>query len=162
MAKEYSSLVVYDSTFGNTEKIAQVIAHILHAKLLHIKDTTLKDLENISLLVFGSPVQGGRPTVSIDNFIKKIPPSFLNGVNIATFDTRFKISDQNLGLRLLMNVIQYAAEKMENALKIKGGISISEPQGFIVEKKEGPLKDGELEIAKQYALSLIGNKSELK
>jgi len=39
----------------------------------------------------------------------------------------------------------------------KGGRLVAEPEGFIVENKEGPLKQGELERANKWAkqLSLV-------
>lgn len=56
-----------------------------------------------------------------------------------------------MGLRLLMSVIRTAAERIAKALVKKGGRLVAEPEGFIVEQKEGPLKQGELERARLWA-----------
>ena len=50
-----------------------------------------------------------------------------------------------------MSVIRYAAERIAKDLVKKGGRLVAEPEGFIVENKEGPLKQGELERASKWA-----------
>ncbi len=59
-------LVIYDSVFGNTEKIAQSVAGGLaergEVKLMSIKDATPQKLADAGLVVVGSPTRGFRPT----------------------------------------------------------------------------------------------------
>ncbi len=59
--------------------------------------------------------------------------------------------DQGVGLRILMSVIRYAAERIAKDLAKKGGRLVAKPEGFIVENKEGPLKPGELERTNKWA-----------
>lgn len=142
------SLVVYDSQFGNTEKIARAIAKsIPSTKLLQINEARLEDLKDITLLVVGSPTQGGRATVSLQQFLDKIPDRLLSKINVATFDTRFREKDVNFALRMLLKTIDYAAPKMAKILVSKGGKLIVPPEGFIVKGKEGPVVPGELDRA---------------
>jgi flavodoxin I len=75
-------------------------------------------------------------------------------MRVAAFDTRFESEDQGIGLRLLMSVIRYAAQRVAKDLAKKGGSLVAEPEGFIVENKEGPLKQGELERASKWAQQL--------
>lgn len=112
-------------------------------------EVSLSDLESLDLLIVGSPTQGGRPTISLQEFIKKIPESALKGVKVATFDTR--IEAKGAGLRFLTKVLGYAAPRIADSLKSKGGNLVVPPEGFIVEQKEGPLKKGELERATQWS-----------
>jgi hypothetical protein len=49
----------------------------------------------------------------------------------------------------------YAAKRIANQLKRAGGSLIAPPEGFYVEDTEGPLKDGELERAANWAEGLL-------
>ena len=99
-------------------------------------------------------MHGGRATPALDAFIKNLPVDSLQGKSVAAFDTRFESEDQGVGLRLLMSVIRYAAPRIAKGLEKKGGVLVTEPEGFIVENKEGPLKQGELERASMWAKQL--------
>ena len=148
------TLVIYDSGFGNTAKIAEAIAVGLNARAVMAKDTPLETLRNLKLLVFGSPTQGGTMTPYLQQYCKDMPKDLLQGVKIATFDTRLLESEQRKGLQMLMRVIGYAAPKIASQLKIKGSKIVGEPVGFIVGGKEGPLQSGELERAQAWGTSL--------
>lgn len=145
--------VVYASKYGNTEKVAKAIASVLP------KSTTCRELSKAELsqlkpgdiLIVGSPTQGGQPTTEMKHFVSKLPG--LKGVKAATFDTRFAIPDQKLGIRVLMRTIGYAAEKLSRVLKGKGATLLA-VEGFIVSDIEGPLRTGELERAKGWARDL--------
>ena len=54
-------------------------------------------------------------------------------------------------MRTIINFFNYAAKPISSSLEKKGGIVVAEPEGFIVEGREGPLKAGELERATQWA-----------
>ncbi len=150
------AFIIYDSTYGNTEKIAQAIGQGLTGEIKVVRFTEINpsELKSCDLLIVGSPVHGGRATPELDAFIKQIPANSLDGISVAAFDTRFEAEDQGVGLRLLMNVIRYAAERIAKALVKKGGILVAGPEGFIVEDKEGPLREGELERATKWATQL--------
>jgi flavodoxin len=55
------TLVIYDSVYGNTEKIAQAIAEELLAQgevtIRRVGEVSLEQLSRIDLLVVGSPTQ---------------------------------------------------------------------------------------------------------
>ena len=150
--------IIYDSMYGNTEKIAQAIGNGLtgEVKVVRVGEANPSELKTCDLLILGSPVHGGRATPALDEFIKKLPANSLQGKNVAAFDTRFESENQGVGLRLLMSVIRYAAERLAKALVKKGGRLVAEPEGFIVENKEGPLKQGELERADKWARGMNG------
>jgi len=149
-----NSLIIYDSQYGNTKEIANAIYKSVissnKVKILRVDEVNLTDLEKIKLLIVGSPTQGGRPTQNLQMFLDEIPENSLKDVNIATFDTRFLEESQNFALKLLMKTIGYAAPKIADILKNKGGKLICSPQGFIVLKKKGPLAKGELEKAEAW------------
>lgn len=143
-------LVLYDSLYGNTEKIAQEIAKGISTKVIKVTDSTHADINQSDIIIIGSPTQGGRATETIQKFISNLSSNDIKGKRIAVFDTRLLESDLNFALKLLVKTIGYAAPKMAKMLTDKGGTLIAPPEGFIVKGKDGPLKDGELKRAKNW------------
>ena len=148
------ALIVYDSVYGNTEKIARAIAAALtpsgEVKVLRPGEVNPSELESVDLLIVGSPTQGGRPTPAIQDFLNKVPEPAVKGVNVAAFDTRFSTK--------LVGIFGYAAGKIADSLKRKGGSLILFPEAFFVKGKEGPLKEGELERAASWAKEILESK----
>ena len=151
------ALIVYDSLYGNTEKIAKAIGGAItgDVRVLRIGEANPSELESIDFLVVGSPTQGFRPTKLVQTFIESIPRDSLKGIDVAAFDTRMPAADVGMGLRLLMKMGGYAAPRMANALKKKGGNLAVPPEGFFVKDKEGPLKKGELERAVNWSKAIV-------
>jgi len=149
------ALIIYDSKFGNTEKIARAIGEAItplgKVKVVKVGDANPSELSSIDFLIVGSPTHAGRATRATKEFLKKIPANALENVGVAAFDTRFSAEDKGIGVRILLRVLGYAAGRMANRLEHKGGHLAAEPEGFIVEDSEGPLKKGELERAAIWA-----------
>lgn len=147
------TLILYDSIFGNTQKIAQAIAGSLDCPdVLQVANANLKQLTGLDLLIIGSPTRGFRPTPAIVTFLKSIPNHGLQGVNVAAFDTRIALSTiSSAVLRSMVNFFGYAAQPIANQLQKKGGSLILPPTGFFVDASEGPLTAGELERAAAWA-----------
>lgn len=151
-------LITYDSAYGNTAQIADIIGTSLKefgkSSVKQIEEVTDKDVKHADLIVIGSPTQGGRPTGPTLQFIETLPAKVMRGKKIAVFDTRFDMNTQKFGLRILMRTIGYAAAKMASAAKRRGWDVISDPKGFIVDDTKGPLRDGEIERAAKWASDL--------
>ncbi|MFC2014972.1 flavodoxin family protein [Chloroflexota bacterium] len=149
------TLVVYDSAYGNTEKIARSIGDGIKGdvKVLQVNELNPSELESLDLIIVGSPTQGFRATKPIQAFIDSIPPDILKDTDIAAFDTRMPEKEVKMGLRLLMKVGGYAAPHIAEALKKKGGNQVIAPEGFFVNDKEGSLKEGEIERAATWGES---------
>jgi len=156
------ALIVYDSVYGNTEKIARAITGAITpsdgVKVLRVGEANPSELESIDLLIVGSPTHGGRPTPAIKEFLNKIPANALKNVGVTSFDTRFSAKDKGVGIRILVGVLGYAAGRIANTLKGKGGHLAAPPEGFIVEGNEGPLKQGGLERAADWAKGILESK----
>jgi flavodoxin len=151
-------LVVYDSYFGNTEKVAQTIGEALgdDTGVKRPNDVEVGELSGLDLLIVGSPTRGFRPSDGIKDFLKNIPSGGLKGVKVASFDTRIAREDTgNPVLRFMIGVFGYAAKPIGDRLARKGGEPVGEPAGFAVLDTEGPLKDGELERAAAWAKTLV-------
>jgi len=152
------AMVVYDSFFGNTEQIAQAIGNALgspeNVEILRVGDARPEQLTGLTRLIVGSPTRGFRPSPAISSFLNSIPSNVLNGVRVAAFDTRFtreEIESSVFILPILVNMFGYAAKPIADRLKKKGGDLILPPEGFYVIGTEGPLKEGELERAADWA-----------
>jgi len=146
------ALIVYDSVYGNTEKIARAIAEAItpsgEVKVLGAGEANPSELASIDLLIVGSPTHGGRPTPAVQDLLNKVPK--LQGINVAAFDTRIPTK--------LVGVFGYAAGRIANNLKRKGGTLIASPEGFFVTGSKGPLKEGELERAAGWAKGILESK----
>ena len=144
------SLVVYDTAFGNTTRIAWAIARGLgqDAAVMEVENLGPDHLAGLSLLVVGSPTQAGRPTGSIETWLKALPHLT---VRAAAFDTR--LSGGWLR-RATLGLAGYAAPRIARALQRRGCTLIDEPQGFIVTAGDGPLLAGELERATAWGATL--------
>lgn len=146
------ALVIYDSVYGNTEKIARAISGAItgDVKVFRIGEANLSELESIDLLIVGCPTQGGRPTPAIQGFLDRVRGDTVKGVNVAAFDTRMSTK--------WVGIFGYAAGRIAEALKKKGGSLAAPPERFFVKGREGPLKEGELERAAGWAKVLVQNK----
>jgi flavodoxin len=143
-----NALIVYDSQYGNTEKIARAIGNAIPgARELHGSEVDTSSLESVELLIVGSPTHGGRPMGAVKTFLSKVPATTIKGVNVAAFDTRFESRFAKL--------FGYAAGRIANSLKRKGGNFLVEPEGFFVEGTKGPPKEGELERAAGWAGTIL-------
>jgi len=132
------ALVVYESEYGNTEKIAQTIGEAIGVAVHGVSEVNPVDLEGYDLLIIGSPTHGGWFTEGIRDLLKALPA--LEGVKVAVFDTRTKKS-----------IFGFAAPRMARGLQKNGWQLLAPPEGFIVLGIQGPLKDGELERAAEWA-----------
>ncbi|MFZ5881936.1 MAG: flavodoxin family protein [Chloroflexota bacterium] len=151
MAKANSN-VIYDSVFGNTEKIAQAIAAALQTSALPVGQVTADQLRGLDLLVVGSPTRGFRPTEGIAKFLNGLSKEHLADVRVAAFDTRIVLETiDSKALRFLVDKGGYAASTIAKTLEKKGGVLAAPPEGFFVTGEQGPLKDGELERAAAWA-----------
>jgi flavodoxin len=148
-------VIIYDSFFGNTKEVALTIGQSLETensvKILSVSEGNLKDLLDMDILVVGSPTRAFRPTKPLVTFLKSIPNESLKGKKAACFDTRISLKDADSRLlNVLVKFFGYAAEPMSKILLKKGASLLKEPEGFLVNESEGPLKDGEKERALRW------------
>ncbi len=152
------ALVIYDSFFGNTERIARAIGKGLGdgAPVQRISATTPADLNGVEILFVGSPTRGFKPTPAITAFLASLPAGALKGVRAAAFDTRIPLeSIKNPIFRLIVKTGGYADRLIEKALTAKGSTLAIPSGGFFVLESEGPLKEGELERAAEWVRSIL-------
>jgi len=149
-------LIVYDSIYGNTEKIAMAMAEAItgsaEVKVVRVKEFAESQLESVDFLVVGSPVHAGRPTLATKKFLSEIPKNALENVGVASFDTRMSVTPAKF--------FGYAAMHIAKSLKSKGGYTAIPSEGFIVEDREGPLRQGEQERAAAWVKGILQNRNQ--
>jgi hypothetical protein len=159
------SLVVYESWFGNTrriaEEIAAALAHEGQVDLVTV-DEPLPPLADVDLLVVGGPThvhglsskrsregaltQGaqGEPGIGVGGWIDTLPDGAC-GPRVAAFDTR-----ANKPFLLVGS----AARGIARRLRDRGYRLAIEPQSFFVKGAPGPLEEGELDRASEWGRTL--------
>jgi flavodoxin len=134
------TLIIFDSNFGNTQKIAETIAKEFETQAIPVSKVSIDELGGLDLVVVGSPINAWRPSEKMGKFLANLNKGQLKGVKAAAFDTRVKLF-----------IHGDAAKKISKALENAGAEIIIEPQAFFVKGREGPLLDGEIEKASQWA-----------
>lgn len=149
------TLVLYDSKFGNTERLAQAIAGRLgeagSVDLKAAKDAPA-ETAGYDLIVAGAPTQGHTMSAPMRTALRGFGRDSLRSKAVAAFDTRFH------GVRLFTGS---AAVAIAGKTKRSGARLIVDPESFFVEKSEGPLAEGELERASAWAGTILKSMSTL-
>lgn len=141
------SLVIFDSLFGNTQKVAETIAATLKGQAISVDLISPNELGHLDNLIVGSPVHGGRPSPKMQAWLRSIPKGSLKGVNVAAFDTHMEI--------WIAKLLGFAAPKIEQSLLSAGGHKAADSIGIIVSDKQGPLKSGELDRVSAWAKTIV-------
>ena len=152
------ALIVYDSVFGNTGKVAQAIGEAVAMSLdgqvqtLPVGKVSMEQFRGLKLLIIGSPTRSLRPTPAITNLLKSLAKNQLFGITVAAFDTRLCLDTiDSSALRFIVDKGGYAASTIAKTMQKKGGKLAAPPEGFLVTGEKGPLKDGELARAVNWA-----------
>ena len=134
-----NTLIIYDSTFGNTAQLAQAMTDKLGehgaARIALANEAGLTEVNDIDLLLVGGPTQRHGLSPSMKTFLEGLPRRTLQGIHAGAFDTRYHMSAWKSGS---------AAHRLASKLKRAGASLIVEPESFFVAEREGPLEEGEL------------------
>jgi flavodoxin len=147
-----NALVLYDSKYGNTERIAETVAlalqEALPTRLASIEevDDCEEWLGGIDLLVVGGPTHRHGISDPLKAPLACLGDSVLGGVRVAVFDTRAH------GSRI---VTGSAAARLAKLLRHRGAWIVVPPASFIVDGTEGPLRAGEVEHAREWAREVL-------
>lgn len=142
------AIVIYDTKFGNTEKIAKAISQGLKEQGLktdcvEVSKVEVNKLTEYDLLAIGGPTHVFGMSSHIKEFMKKLEEINLQGKNAFAFDTKFK-----------SRFYGSAAKKIEERLR-KMQMRIVKPySSAIVKKIEGSLIEGEKEKFKQLGAEI--------
>ena len=140
------SLVVYDSEFGNTKRVAEAIAAGLvghgPVRLLGLDKIPPQNLGPVDLLFIGGPTQAHAMTARMRQFVDALRAKPANGIAAATFDTR---------LRMPAVISGSAAKAIARKLMSVGMRIFAAPESFFVRGSLPQLEDGETERAAKWA-----------
>jgi flavodoxin len=141
------AVVVFDSTWGNTEKIAEAVASGIGGgtKAVRVGAAKASELEHVDLLVLGSPIVGGKASPAMQAYVNALSPGPTGRLDVATFDTRLMMR--------FVKIFGFAAVRMADTVK-EMGCNVKSAEGFFVKTRTGPLADGELERATQWGKTL--------
>jgi len=152
------TLIVYDSLYGHTQQIAEAIKEGLgsahDARVVRAQEVQTTDFENIGLLLIGSPTHGGWYTESIKTLLEKIPEGSLEGLCAVTFDTSTLSDNHGFVVNALTRLFGNAAPRISKEL-MKRGANCVDSEIFYVVGKQGPLINGEVERARNWAGKLM-------
>ena len=147
-------IVVYDTSYGNTKKIAETIAETLkesgiEVDLSYVKDA--KKLKGYDFLVLGSPTKMGTMSLALRFFLGKVKSEEWVNKPFAAFDTE---NPENIEQARLQNKEWSAAEKIAEKLEEKKMNRALPVLKALVIGQKGPLVEGEGDRAKDYAKDL--------
>ena len=143
------ALVVYDSVYGNTEKIAKALAAGLESggvdvDVVKVDAVKFDELGEVDLLCVGSPVHAWDASKPVKEFLERLKSvDGLSGKKAFAFDTKMK-----------SRLAGSAGGKIERKLKDLG-LTIAKPsESAIVKGREGPLEESAEGAFKQIGAEL--------
>ncbi len=145
-----NSLVVYESMFGNTQKVAEIIGKALgsygYAPVIDVESADAFKLDRVDLLVVGGPTQAHGMSPTMRTYLGALLAKTPAGIPVAAFDTRLK------GPGVLWGS---AAKGIAEQFRRAGFEVVAPPESFLVEgMKEPRLVDGEGERAQTWATAI--------
>jgi Flavodoxin len=155
--------IVYESMWGNTERVARAVARGLGgAPVTEVADTLPSELEDLDLLVVGGPTHAfsmsreatrqdahrhgaarGSDGGGIRELLAELPGDFR--VPVATFDTR---------VARVRHLPGSAAKAAEKDLRHAHHAHVVARESFYVKDTPGPLLGGELDRAEAWGAEL--------
>jgi flavodoxin len=147
-----NALVVYHSEYGNTRQVAEAVAGVFQgagaARTLSAERLAPEALEKVDLVVMGTPTHKMNLPEAVRPVFEWLPRRSLRGVAIAAFDTSYEMS------AFLARFT--AAKRIDRKLRKLGGERLVPPETFLVDHNhEGPLLNGEIERAQDWAGSIL-------
>jgi flavorubredoxin len=143
------ALIVYDSMYGNTEKVAKALAAGIEGSgvgvdVVKVDVVRYDELGEIDLLCVGSPVHAWGASKPMKEFLERLKGvKSLSGKKAFAFDTKVK-----------GRLAGDAGGKIEGELKDLG-LTIAKPhRSAIVKGREGPLEESAEGTFKQIGAEL--------
>jgi menaquinone-dependent protoporphyrinogen IX oxidase len=149
-------IVVYDTSYGNTKKIAETIAETLkesgiEVDLFYLKDVKKLNAKDYDFFVLGSPTKFGTMSFAVRGFLGKVKSEEWMNKPFAAFDTE---NPENIERAKIEKKEWSAAEKIAAKLKEKKMNQLLPVLKALVLGQKGPLVEGEIERTKEYTRTL--------
>lgn len=138
--KKYKGIVVYDSKYGNTKKIALALTVGLRQGIeidcMRIDEVDQVNLPKYGFIALGGPTHIIRTSKEMKDFLKKLRTLDLSGLKGFAFDTR---NESRMNSRAFLTLDNSAARVIECVLRRKKVDILRPRQSALVEGREGPL-----------------------
>ena len=150
-------LVIYDTSTGNTKKIAETITETLkeseiESDLFYVKNVKKLNAKDYDFLILGSPTKFGTMSFTMKSFLGKVKTDEWINKPFAAFDTE---NPENVEKSQAENKNWSAAEKIAEKLKEKKMNQLLPVHKALVESKlKGMLLEGEIDKARDYSKQL--------
>ena len=157
-------VVIYDTSSGNTKRIAEAISGTLkesgiEADLFHIKEVKKLSAKDYGFLALGSPTKYGTMSFAMRSFLGKVKSEDWMNKPFVAFDTE---NPENIEKARAENKEWSAGEKIADKLKEKNMNQLLPVLKAAVLGWKGPLVEGEIERTKNYAGELAAKLKEQK
>jgi flavodoxin len=141
-------IIVFDTSHGNTRKIAEIISETLkesgtEGDLFYAKDVKKLSAKEYDFLILGSPTKFWTMTLAMRRFLGKVKRKEWANKPFAAFDTE---DAENIERKR-----GSAGEKIAEKLTRKQMKQLLPVLKAVVLGWKGPLQEGEIERTKQYA-----------
>jgi menaquinone-dependent protoporphyrinogen IX oxidase len=151
-------IVVFDTSYGNTKAVAEAISEGLkesgiEVDLFYVKDVKKLNGGEYGFLVLGSPTKFGTMSFTFKRFLGKVKSKEWTNKPFAAFDTE---NPENIEQSQAENKEWSAAEKIAEKLVEKQMKPLAPVLKSVVFGQKGPLKEGEIDRAKDYGKELAG------
>lgn len=162
-------VVVYETHYGQTREVASAIADGAReagadVSVVGVEEATAPQVDGADLLVVGGPTHmlgmsrpwsrgkahpqevgtGGEIDDGVREWLVGLPAAG-TGQRAAAFDTRLPSA-----------LAGGAAHGVARALRRHGFELVADPEGFVVEEAQGPLREGEEDRARAWGAALTG------
>jgi len=155
-------LIAYDTKYGNTEKVAQLIGEGItstegnEVTVNNVKNVNLKKEDIYDLILIGSPVHFGKHVGSVKKFINKLPKSQLKVKTYDIFNTYMgepieegKEEGVCSYQKMLNKMEKQIGEQMPDLTKASSGLYIK------VDGMKGPIANEDLPKCKEFGIKLV-------
>jgi flavorubredoxin len=141
-------IIVYDTKFGNTEKIAKALAEGMkkegvNVDCLKIDKVDVSKLGEYDMLAIGGPTHGFGLSEPMKDFLQKLENVNLSGKKAIAFDTKLK-----------SRFAGSAGKRIEEKLKKLGMSIVKSHVSAIVNGREGPIEEGAEETFRQIGVDV--------
>jgi hypothetical protein len=156
------TIVVYESLWGNTAAVARAIAEGIgpDAQALSTAEATGQAIAGADLIVVGAPVHAfslpnARSRENARAGKAPTPPDLSHPPLREWLDALPKGQGRSAAFETRLSFpIGHATPKIERGLRRAGYHPVAKAQHYVVKGGQGPLRDGELERARQWGAEL--------
>ncbi|MFW9977909.1 MAG: flavodoxin family protein [Candidatus Thorarchaeota archaeon] len=147
------AIIVYESVYGNTKKIAEAIADGLsttgeiESKVAKTGEIHTDEICEYDVILFGCPNHNQAPALNMMKFLERASIVHVKGKLGGVFDT-YTGGNKGIALQKLSKVVE---EKFTGIQLMGTGFSAK------VEGRKGPLAEGEEAKAKDFGESIAGH-----